>query len=160
MLTQFQFSDVGKLLAMYQLWLDELYPRAKFGDGLTIIEKLGHSKRIQIMRREWINEGKPESRADDEPEMADQQAAQTGATSDEAAGTSTSNDAAPNNIEAADREPAATRVDNATGPDADELDALMAENASYAPLAATNPSNLPPDINTFDDDEEAMAGMW
>lgn len=50
---------------MYQLWLDDLYPRAKFADGLAIIEKLGHSKRIQIMRREWINEGKPHERAED-----------------------------------------------------------------------------------------------
>lgn len=44
---------------MYQLWLDDLYPRAKFADALAIIEKLGHQKRIQTMRREWINEGKP-----------------------------------------------------------------------------------------------------
>lgn len=43
----------------YQLWLDDLYPRAKFADGLTIIEKLGHTKRIQTMRREWIDEEKP-----------------------------------------------------------------------------------------------------
>lgn len=41
------------------MWLDELYPRAKFADGLAIIEKLGHTKRMQTMRREWINEGKP-----------------------------------------------------------------------------------------------------
>ncbi|KAF4306968.1 Replication fork protection component Swi3 [Botryosphaeria dothidea] len=54
-----EFQDVGRLLTMYQLWLDELYPRAKFADGLAIIEKLGHKKRMQIMRREWINEGKP-----------------------------------------------------------------------------------------------------
>lgn len=27
-----------------------------------MIEKLGHSKKIQIMRREWINEGKPQER--------------------------------------------------------------------------------------------------
>lgn len=26
---------------------------------MAIIEKLGHTKRMQIMRREWINEGKP-----------------------------------------------------------------------------------------------------
>ena len=44
---------------MYQLWLDDLYPRAKFADGLAMIEKLGHTKRMQTMRREWINEGKP-----------------------------------------------------------------------------------------------------
>lgn len=44
---------------VYQLWLDDLYPRAKFADGLAIIEKLGHTKRMQTMRREWINESKP-----------------------------------------------------------------------------------------------------
>lgn len=53
------------MLNVYQFWLDDLYPRAKFADGLTIIEKLGHSKRIQAMRREWINEGKPRSRFED-----------------------------------------------------------------------------------------------
>ena len=47
------------MLNLYQLWLDDLFPKAKFADGLAIIEKLGHSKRIQAMRREWINEGKP-----------------------------------------------------------------------------------------------------
>ncbi|EED18382.1 replication fork protection component Swi3, putative [Talaromyces stipitatus ATCC 10500] len=63
-----QFSDLGRLLNFYQLWLDDLYPRAKFADGLAMIEKLGHSKRIQIMRREWINEEKPDylRNADDE----------------------------------------------------------------------------------------------
>ena len=43
----------------YQLWLDDLYPRAKFADALAIIEKLGHSKRMQTMRKEWIRESKP-----------------------------------------------------------------------------------------------------
>ena len=50
---------MARLLNAYQLWLDDLYPRAKFADGLAIIEKLGHTKRIQTMRREWIQEGKP-----------------------------------------------------------------------------------------------------
>lgn len=54
-----QFSDAARLLNFYQLWLDDLFPRAKFADGLAIIEKLGHSKRIQTMRREWIDEEKP-----------------------------------------------------------------------------------------------------
>ena len=49
---------------MYQLWLDDLYPRAKFVDGLSIIEKLGHTKRMQAMRKEWINEGKPRDPAE------------------------------------------------------------------------------------------------
>ncbi|KAJ5778564.1 hypothetical protein N7520_001810 [Penicillium odoratum] len=53
-----EFSDAGRLLNIYQLWLDDLFPRAKFSDGLAMIEKLGHSKRIQTMRREWIEEEK------------------------------------------------------------------------------------------------------
>jgi Replication Fork Protection Component Swi3 len=46
-------------LNYYQLWLDDLYPRAKFADGLQLVEKVGHGKNMQRMRREWIDEGKP-----------------------------------------------------------------------------------------------------
>lgn len=55
----YEYYDIARLLDLYQLWLDDLYPRAKFADGLAIIEKLGHTKRMQTMRREWINERKP-----------------------------------------------------------------------------------------------------
>lgn len=54
-----EFSDVARLLNFYQQWLDNLYPRAKFADGLQLIEKVGHSKRMQVMRKEWIDESKP-----------------------------------------------------------------------------------------------------
>jgi hypothetical protein len=54
-----EFTDVARLLNFYQLWLDGLYPRAKFADGLQLIEKAGHSKRMSVMRKEWIDEGKP-----------------------------------------------------------------------------------------------------
>ncbi|GIJ82504.1 chromosome segregation in meiosis-protein [Aspergillus pseudoviridinutans] len=54
-----EFSDAARLLNFYQLWLDDLFPRAKFADGLAIIERLGHSKRLQAMRKEWIDEDKP-----------------------------------------------------------------------------------------------------
>ncbi|GAA87267.1 chromosome segregation in meiosis protein 3 [Aspergillus luchuensis IFO 4308] len=60
-----EFSDAARLLNFYQLWLDDLFPRAKFADGLAIIEKLGHSKRLQTMRREWIDEEKPRLPATD-----------------------------------------------------------------------------------------------
>ncbi|KAJ5532120.1 Chromosome segregation in meiosis protein 3 [Penicillium frequentans] len=53
-----EFSDAARLLNFYQLWLDDLYPRAKFTDGLAMIEKLGHTKRIQTMRKEWIDDEK------------------------------------------------------------------------------------------------------
>ena len=54
-----EFTDVGKLLNYYQLWLDDLFPRAKFADGLKMVEKVGHSKRMAVVRKEWIDEGKP-----------------------------------------------------------------------------------------------------
>ena len=54
-----EFTDIARLLNFYQLWLDGLFPRAKFLDGLELIEKVGHSKRMQVMRKEWIDEGKP-----------------------------------------------------------------------------------------------------
>lgn len=65
-----KYSDVTRLLTFYQLWLDDLYPRAKFGDGLAMIEKLGHSKRMQVMRKEWINEGKAKDTQLEEREKA------------------------------------------------------------------------------------------
>nr|POF18513.1 chromosome segregation in meiosis protein 3 [Quercus suber] len=67
-----EFNDMARLLNTYQLWLDDLYPRAKFRDGLMIVEKLGHSKRMQLTRRGWIDETKP-NRKEDTPErqMAD-----------------------------------------------------------------------------------------
>ncbi|KAI9830442.1 MAG: hypothetical protein M1819_005694 [Sarea resinae] len=61
-----EYTDVARLLNFYQLWLDDLYPRAKFADGLAIIEKLGHSRRMQVMRRQWIDEGKPNHTGSDE----------------------------------------------------------------------------------------------
>ncbi|KAI9700714.1 MAG: chromosome segregation in meiosis- protein [Candelina mexicana] len=61
-----EYTDVARLLNIYQLWLDDLYPRAKFADGLAIIEKLGHTKRMQVMRRQWIDEGKPRTSATDD----------------------------------------------------------------------------------------------
>ncbi|KAL4915151.1 replication fork protection component Swi3-domain-containing protein [Aspergillus aurantiobrunneus] len=53
-----EFSDLARLLNFYQLWLDDLFPRAKFADGLAIIERLGHSRSLQTMRRAWIDEEK------------------------------------------------------------------------------------------------------
>lgn len=43
---------------MYQLWLDDLFPKARFLDALAQVEKLGHKKQIQTMRLSWINESK------------------------------------------------------------------------------------------------------
>lgn len=53
-----ELSDAARLLNYYQIWLDKLYPRAKFADALQLVEKAGHSKRMQVMRKAWIDEGK------------------------------------------------------------------------------------------------------
>jgi replication fork protection complex subunit Csm3/Swi3 len=62
-----EFSDISRLSSMYQLWLDDMYPRAKFRDALAMVEKLGHSKRMQITRKAWIDATKP-SRREESPE--------------------------------------------------------------------------------------------
>ena len=67
---------MARLLSLYQLWLDDLFPRAKFADGLAIIEKLGHTKHMQTMRREWIEEGKPKDTAADDSAASGQFAKQ------------------------------------------------------------------------------------
>ncbi|PLN81183.1 replication fork protection component Swi3-domain-containing protein [Aspergillus taichungensis] len=64
-----EFSDAARLLNFYQLWLDDLFPRAKFADGLAMIEKLGHSKRLRTMRREWIEEERPKTQSADDDDV-------------------------------------------------------------------------------------------
>ena len=71
MLTVLQYGDIARMLNMYQLWLDDLYPRAKFADALAIIEKVGHTKRMQMMRKEWIDEGKPRRTTERDDEDGD-----------------------------------------------------------------------------------------
>ncbi|KAF7862643.1 hypothetical protein EAF04_007516 [Stromatinia cepivora] len=61
-----EYSDAARLLAFYQLWLDDLFPKAKFADALAMVEKLGHKKMIQSARMDWINERKPKSSVHEE----------------------------------------------------------------------------------------------
>ncbi|KAI6829039.1 hypothetical protein KC340_g8675 [Hortaea werneckii] len=66
-----EFSDIERLLNMYQLWMDDMYPRAKFRDAVTMVEKVGHSKRMQINRRGWMDATKPHRREDSPERLAD-----------------------------------------------------------------------------------------
>ena len=50
---------------MYQLWLDNLFPKARFADALAMVEKEGHKTGMHKMRMEWINESKPRDREDE-----------------------------------------------------------------------------------------------
>ncbi|KAI1778849.1 Swi3-domain-containing protein [Hypoxylon cercidicola] len=61
-----EFSDAAKLLSFYQLWFDDLFPKAKFLDAAAMAEKAGHKKYMRMKRMEWINEGKPKPAGLDE----------------------------------------------------------------------------------------------
>ncbi|KAI0886317.1 Swi3-domain-containing protein [Annulohypoxylon maeteangense] len=54
-----EFSDTARLLSFYQLWFDDLFPKAKFLDAAAMAEKAGHKKYMRMKRMEWIDEGKP-----------------------------------------------------------------------------------------------------
>jgi replication fork protection complex subunit Csm3/Swi3 len=61
-----EFGDAERLLSFYQLWLDDLFPKARFLDALAMVEKAGHKKRMAAARMEWINEGRPGRGGDEE----------------------------------------------------------------------------------------------
>uniref|UniRef100_A0A093UWA0 Chromosome segregation in meiosis protein n=1 Tax=Talaromyces marneffei PM1 TaxID=1077442 RepID=A0A093UWA0_TALMA len=136
-----QFSDLGRLLNFYQLWLDDLYPRAKFADGLAMIEKLGHTKRVQIMRREWINEEKPDYRRHDRDHDNNNH--------DNSTFTSKRNGAPADTI---------TTSNDATNNDplGDELEDLFAERPRRGSAPKQNASNGPSDDTPPDDDLDML----
>lgn len=169
---------------MYQLWLDDLYPRAKFADGLTIIEKLGHTKRMQTMRKQWIDEGKPKGSVEDDRDVSSLedgqdnaetlQAAERGQTSNATARRNspsrhTEHDAQGAGDPADTREEPRQAHNNGGEPDEDELDALLAEgpmrdNHLGASLFGGGPASTSVRSNYHEDDEfademEIMAGM-
>jgi replication fork protection complex subunit Csm3/Swi3 len=150
-----EFSDVARLLNYYQLWLDGLYPRAKFADGLQLIEKVGHSKRMNVTRKEWVDEGKPGYIRDQLPtkydaeqeEMGSKVAQQDDAEKDTAAPDQGNAD----NLFFRDSKRAEEDVGRAQ-PEDDELDALLAENEASM-KQASKPLN---EDSEGDDDLNAL----
>ena len=149
-----------RLLNMYQFWLDDMYPRAKFADGLMMIEKLGHKKKIQLYRREWIEEGKPKVVYDGEGEEEDSQenaeAREADDTTNDASALQRSDGVGSSTAAMSGALPApspATPQEEELPPE-DELDALMAEEAQ-----GPAPTVRQAEPDDFADEEEAMAGM-
>jgi replication fork protection complex subunit Csm3/Swi3 len=125
-----EFSDMSMLLDTYQLWLDELYPRAKFRDALSMVEKLGHSKAMQVRRRAWLDETKPTAR-ERTPEVTDE-VAMSGALPVEEEHEDTAAVAGDQTTaQVTARTQNTSTQDNGSplqdAPEDDELDALMAE---------------------------------
>ncbi|WPH02173.1 Hypothetical protein R9X50_00502800 [Acrodontium crateriforme] len=149
-----EFSDVSRLLTTYQLWLDDLYPRAKFRDGLSMIEKVGHSKRMQVTRRAWLDETKPNKRERSPERIEDtmnDETTGTGETSQKGGDHNT-----PMNLEA-DRP-------QRDAPDDDDLNALLAEaeqneSAKAAPIQQRKPRGPFEDDDDDDPDEDELDAL-
>lgn len=158
-----QFSDVAKLMNIYQLWLDDLFPKAKFADGLSIIEKLGHKKQMQVWRKDWIEQDKPKTSVeDDNGDMADFVEQESSANNAARVENASSWLEAAANANSAAKTSAAAGHTEATGtvtqtsmsqeePEMDELDALLAEE--------TSPGIQSQRRDEFADDEEALAEL-
>jgi replication fork protection complex subunit Csm3/Swi3 len=156
-----EYSDAAKLLSYYHLWLDNLYPRAKFADGLQLVEKVGHGKRMQVMRREWIDEGKPgygrevedrhilgnEGRQNEKDALADAEGEQPNDKQPVAQSKNTAQNSIFGNLDEGDDDDlffsdpknGTTMHDNDLNePDEDELDALLAEQTASNGLQPQN----------------------
>ena len=163
------------MLALYQLWLDDLYPRAKFADGLAMIEKLGHSRRMQTMRRQWINEEKSQAQASGELGVQTTNQAMDASAQDETANRNGGEDVPerPGQNGPGD-EPTLFISDDEQGrgdlePSGDELDALMAEdeaqNQEGHAQSLVKPNRVQEAVGNAGEDDpfaaemEVMAGM-
>lgn len=146
---------MARLLNTYQLWLDDLFPKAKFMDGVSMIEKLGHKKRMQMMRREWIQEGKPKPPRDDDED--DFVIPTEDAVAEDASTVGT--EERRSNVESG---PETQQLDGAQPrnnhnpfgeeePDEDELDALLAE--SETPAVSKQNNTQPAEDQEPDEDE-------
>ncbi|KAJ5389325.1 Chromosome segregation in meiosis protein 3 [Penicillium cataractarum] len=159
----YEFQDAERLLNFYQLWLDDLYPRAKFADGLTIIEKLGHTKRIQTMRKEWIDEEKPKLFGDtiDLPDTrdlsTDQNGADTSASRASAPSGQVVSDTADQDLFMPDPEAETRPPVSHPEPDDDDLEDLLREQDEVM-SGMPEPASKAPDegMDDFDAEYEAM----
>ncbi|CAK4030496.1 Chromosome segregation in meiosis 3 [Lecanosticta acicola] len=152
-----EFTDISRLLNTYQLWLDDLYPRAKFRDALTIVEKVGHSKRMQVMRRSWLDDTKP-YRKELTPDVEVSGANEDGERSREEREASSSGEATGEPTNANSREQAGT----IWAPEDDELDAMLAENGDESVKQAEKPQSKhrgPFEEEDMDEDEDELNAL-
>jgi replication fork protection complex subunit Csm3/Swi3 len=152
---------MARLLNTYQLWLDDLFPKAKFMDGVSMIEKLGHKKRMQMMRREWIQEGKPKPPRDDEEEdfvIPTEDAVPEDPSARNTQEQSSNVDSRPETQQTKGAQPINNHNPfSEEEPDEDELDALLAESEA-APIVS-KPNNIQPAEDQEPDEDELDALM-
>ena len=152
---------MARLLNAYQLWLDDLYPRAKFADGLAIIEKLGHTKRMQTMRREWIQEGKPRETLGNLREGAEKPAGQQ--KSEQEYGWEVEPTETPVALLTGDDDlyaatPKSGRDDGTRDGNSDRENLFLGESTKFAPVLEWE-RDSPVREENFEDDEEALLAL-
>lgn len=113
------------------MWLDDLFPKAKFLDALAMVEKAGHKKRVMAARSEMINEAKPKDTVEEDDFGLDADgAAESGEnvqnTTTQSRPRTPTQDDVPDDEDLYGATPRNARSQN--GPDdEDDLDALIAE---------------------------------
>jgi len=151
------------MLSLYQLWLDDLFPKAKFLDALSMVEKAGHKSAVAKKRKEWM--------------VGETRHRQSGS-QDGGVEKTLPRRPAPARTAAAclvkPRGPDATRdgqnriheqgtSDHGDQEDLDSLDLVMLEFQDSA-SSEVDGRNIRPDGDLFADDEAAMAelggGLW
>jgi replication fork protection complex subunit Csm3/Swi3 len=145
------------------MWLDDLFPKARFLDALEMVEKAGHKKRLLAAREEWIDEGKPKTRTEDDndeeatTQPQEQSTTQPRPTTPPAGDVPDEDDLYDATPRPAPRPPAAGPTDDM--PDDDELDALMAEYGGPGdapPAPNPQPRRQTPASEDNDDDLEFL----
>lgn len=134
-----EFSDAARLLNYYQMWLDNLYPRARFADAIQLVEKAGHTKKMQMYRKSWIDEGKPgymrreemDTAFDIHNDGAREQPQGQDTHTNHLSKASLEED--PASMFFGDDEEDDSRDDDHNGPDDDELEALLAHESVQPP---------------------------
>jgi len=168
------------MLRMYQLWLDDLYPRAKFSDGLQIIEKLGHTKEMQTMRKQWIDEDKPKPSDQAEIEIRPANSSTSGPLAQQVSGNESTEpvsattrrvdeDSLQSNLNDTNTSRQYPHVSSSDQPEDDEMDALLAagslqdsheEDSIFGRRREANISEMEHSIGDgFEDDEDALREM-
>lgn len=150
-----EFSDISRLLNTYQLWLDDLYPRAKFRDALSMVEKLGHSKRMQVTRRAWVDGTKPSRREASVERLGDVE--MSGALKGGANGDAPRAGSEVGDIFGERRQEGSTggaERQQEDMPEDDELEALMSKSAPSTPHTTSRQQHKPRAPFEEDDDTE------
>lgn len=161
---------------MYQLWLDDLFPKARFTDALAMVEKEGHKVGMHKMRTEWINESKSgftfdglgdttSLRTDEQPIELPQRQLETAPNNNSDKMETIPDDLFDEDIyDATPTPPTRNSRTQSVGfsnsnqiPDEDELDALMALAVEVHGPEEYRPPPMPVPKDDFDDLDALMA---